>query len=59
MVARKQFSLKVFGDNIGHGRRSPAQQAIHIFLAQIANRASGLQHSPEIASAGAVDIRRS
>src|SRR5207244_2194166 len=37
---------------------SPAQQAVHIFLTEIANAAAGLEHSPEISPAWIVYIRR-
>ena len=54
----QEFGFKELGDQIGHGHWSPAQQPIHIFLAEFAQAASGLQHGPEIGAAGIVDVGR-
>ena len=54
----QQFRLEIFRRQVGDRHWSPAQQPEHVFLAQLANRAPGLQHAPEITSARVVNIRR-
>ena len=55
----QQFGLEIFRHQIGDRHRSPAQQAVHISLAEFADGASGLEHAPQIAGAGIVDVGRS
>ena len=45
----QQFGLEIFRDQIGDRHRSPAQQAVHVFLAQFAEGAAGVEHAPQIA----------
>src|SRR6267143_487309 len=52
----KEFGLEIFSREIGDRHRSPTQQAVHIFLAEIADGAPGLQHAPEITAAGVVNV---
>ncbi len=54
----QRLGIKELGDEIGSGHRSPAQDAVHIFLAEVSYSAAGLQHSPEITATGVVDIWR-
>src|SRR3954465_2351925 len=54
----QEFGLKKFGNQVGDGHWSPSQEAVHIFLAQLAKSASGLKHGPEIAAARIVDVGR-
>src|SRR6266852_1412452 len=54
----QKFSLKEFCYQVGHRHRAPAQQPVHVFLAELAQSASGLEHGPEIAAAGIVNVRR-
>src|SRR5580704_1266452 len=53
----QQLSFEIFRDQIGNCHRSPAQDAVHIALTEIAQGASGFEHAPEIAAAGVVDVR--
>src|SRR5579859_3659313 len=52
----EQFGLKKLGYQVGDGHRSPAQDAVHIFLAQLAQAAPGFEHAPEIGTARTVDV---
>src|SRR5258708_2318072 len=54
----QQFSLEIFRDQIGHGHWSPAQDAVHVPLAEVAEGAASFEHAPKIAAAGVVDIGR-
>ena len=54
----QQLCFKIFRRQIRHCHRPPAQQAKHVSLSQFADRAPGLQHAPQIAAAGMVDVRR-
>src|SRR5262249_43227762 len=54
----KQFSFEKFRYEIGHRHGSPAQQPVHILLAELPHGTPGLQHAPEIAFAGIIDIWR-
>ena len=54
----KRFGVEKFGDQVRDCHRSPAQNAVEIFLAEITDGATGLQHSPEIAAGGVVDVGR-
>ena len=55
----QQFGLAILRGQVGNGHWSPAQQAVHVLLAEIANGAPGLQHAPEIAATGMIDVGRS
>src|SRR5437660_1662524 len=53
----QQFGLEELRHQVGHRHWSPAQHAVKILLAQFSQRASGLQHAPQVALAGIVNIR--
>src|SRR5258708_2211761 len=55
----QQFGLEVLSDQIGYGHWSPAQDAVHIALAEVAEGTAGFEHAPKIAAAGVIDIGRS
>src|ERR1035438_8658137 len=54
----QQLCLEIFGHEIGHSHWPPAQHAVHIALAKVAESTSSLQHAPKIAAAGVVDVGR-
>src|ERR1051326_775295 len=54
----QKFCFKEFCYQISHGHRPPAQKPVHIVLAQLAQRASSLEHGPEITAAWIVNIGR-
>src|SRR5271157_2257654 len=52
----QQFGFEIFRYEIGYGHRSPAQNSVHILLAEVAQGAAGLEYAPKIAAAWVIDI---
>src|ERR1019366_7917043 len=53
----QQFRFKVFRRQVRDSHGPPAQQPEHIFPSQLANRSPRLEHAPQIAATGTVDVR--
>ena len=54
----KQFRLEKLRDEIRNGHGAPANQALHVFLAQAAEGLSGAEKIPEVTGGGLVDFGR-
>src|SRR5581483_2745548 len=54
----EQLNFEPFCSEVSHGHRSPAQKAVHVFFAEIAEAAAGLEQAPHFGGAGTVHIGR-
>src|SRR5579885_1225386 len=55
----EKFGLEIFRGEVGYGHGPPAEETEHVFFAELADGASGLEHAPEIAATGIIEVGRS